>query len=394
MADSNSSTGNLVGARRWGCRPVWPTKVDPACPPASGMILSGSLEPTDPEPVPAAPLPLPLLPPPHGGGILPDDATDRPIYIPLNYDRPYLLPRGPRVWTVFLAFAAGVAAIIFAGIVVPVTIIAIQYHGHFESPDQLTDVLRNSIYQPIVLLATGAAGELLVLIVVLSAVMFSRTPMRERLRLNRATLSISGYVIVVIGTRALTFLFGTAVQLLGIEPQGTMKLFSEVFQRLTPLEVAVAVFAVGVMPGIAEEFLCRGYIQTRLSRRWGRWPAILITALLFGIMHFDVQQGIYAALLGMFLGYVVEQAGSIRPSIICHMINNSVGVVLGWWFSGGGEPSARATAMFAAVCAGILGLVILYLRYRVRPPSEPPDPSPPDFAAEDLFLLPPPPRAY
>lgn len=358
------------------------------------MILSGSLELTDPEPVPAAPLPLPLLPPPQGGHILTDGATDRPIYIPLNYDSPYPLPRGPRVWTVFLAFAAGVAAILFAGIVVPITIIVIQHHGHFESPDELTDVLSTSIYKPIVLFPTAAVTELLILTVVFSAVMFSRTPMRERLRLNRATLSIRGYLVVAIGTLALTFLFGTAVQLLGIQPQGNLKAFNEVFQRLTPFEVAVAVFVVGVMAGVAEECMCRGYIQTRLSCRWGRWPAILITALLFGIMHIDVQQGIYAALLGVFLGYLVEKAGSIRPAIVCHMINNSVEVVLGWWLRGSGEPSARETVMIAAVCAGILGLVILYLRYRVRPPSAPPDASPPDFTAAGLFLLPPPPPAY
>ena len=71
---------------------------------------------------------------------------------------------------------------------------------------------------------------------------------------------------------------------------------------------------IGVLPGFAEELLFRGYVQTRLSQRWGRWWGVGIAAALFGIMHIDPVHGTFAGIFGLYLGYLTERAAAfVRP---------------------------------------------------------------------------------
>ena len=51
---------------------------------------------------------------------------------------------------------------------------------------------------------------------------------------------------------------------------------------------------------------------------------------MFGIMHMDPLQGTFAVGFGFYIGYLVEKAGSIRPAMVCHAVNNSAQVLLGW----------------------------------------------------------------
>src|SRR5205807_2603521 len=102
----------------------------------------------------------------------------------------------------------------------------------------------------------------------------------------------------------------------------------DVLRHLTGGQIVVAVLVLGVMPGFAEEWLFRGYMQTRLKQAWGRWPAIIVTATLFGVMHLDLFQSPFAMLFGIYLGYVAEKSGSIRPTMLCHIVNNSFQVLV------------------------------------------------------------------
>ena len=58
------------------------------------------------------------------------------------------------------------------------------------------------------------------------------------------------------------------------------------------------------------------------------WAANLLQALLFGIFHMNMIQGIYAFCLGLVLGYVCNRGGSIYYSILLHMLFNFWGTVL------------------------------------------------------------------
>ena len=77
---------------------------------------------------------------------------------------------------------------------------------------------------------------------------------------------------------------------------------------------------------IGEEFVCRGVLLSYL-RKYGDWFAILISAMLFGLMHANFYQGPYAFVMGVMFGYVTVKTGSIGCSILMHMLNNTISTV-------------------------------------------------------------------
>jgi membrane protease YdiL (CAAX protease family) len=73
---------------------------------------------------------------------------------------------------------------------------------------------------------------------------------------------------------------------------------------------------------LLEEFLFRGILYPGLRCRLSIWPAILFSALVFGILH-----GINAALpilaFGCYLGIVREKNESLLPAVVVHALHNS-----------------------------------------------------------------------
>jgi membrane protease YdiL (CAAX protease family) len=87
---------------------------------------------------------------------------------------------------------------------------------------------------------------------------------------------------------------------------------------------------VGILAPMAEEFYFRGLLQGWLRQRLRAGPAVLITALLFGLAHFD-SPGVAASafLLGLVMGWAYETTRSLAVPMGMHMLTNSVAVVLG-----------------------------------------------------------------
>jgi membrane protease YdiL (CAAX protease family) len=78
---------------------------------------------------------------------------------------------------------------------------------------------------------------------------------------------------------------------------------------------------------IPEELFFRGWVQNLLERRLGRWPALLVTAVLFGLahfnkraVHFNWRYVVMAALAGIFYGRAWRQERRVGASGITHML--------------------------------------------------------------------------
>lgn len=90
------------------------------------------------------------------------------------------------------------------------------------------------------------------------------------------------------------------------------------------LSLAVAMAVIGP---IAEELAFRGVIYAGL-RRSGRFlGAILLQALLFGLMHLNFNQMSYAFVMGVAWGILNEVTGSMWPGLIGHFIVNIGGAI-------------------------------------------------------------------
>ena len=60
---------------------------------------------------------------------------------------------------------------------------------------------------------------------------------------------------------------------------------------------------------LAEELLYRGVVERRLSLLCGSAPAIVLSAVIFGVMHWNVVQFLYAGILGLLLAWLLERTG-------------------------------------------------------------------------------------
>lgn len=99
----------------------------------------------------------------------------------------------------------------------------------------------------------------------------------------------------------------------------------------TEADVAFVVAAVLVGP-IAEEMIFRrGMIDGLRASRvgWARRWAVPLSAIVFGLVHFNPMQSVGALVLGLFLGWVYVRTRSLLLPIVCHVINNGLSVLLG-----------------------------------------------------------------
>ncbi len=79
---------------------------------------------------------------------------------------------------------------------------------------------------------------------------------------------------------------------------------------------------IAILPAIGEELIFRGMILQGLRRNFSDALAILISALMFAVMHGSLQQFIYPILLGLITGWIVVRSGNLLLSIIVHFVNN------------------------------------------------------------------------
>ena len=108
-------------------------------------------------------------------------------------------------------------------------------------------------------------------------------------------------------------------------PEGTEEMFKSI------MKVSWGYVALGIMVPVAEEIVFRGAIQRVLQNALGernRWIAIVVSALIFGIIHFNLAQGLHAFLVGLLLGWLYSKTGSILPGFVFHWVNNTVAYLM------------------------------------------------------------------
>jgi membrane protease YdiL (CAAX protease family) len=125
----------------------------------------------------------------------------------------------------------------------------------------------------------------------------------------------------------------------------------------------LALLALGIAPGFGEEMLFRGFLQRGLSARLGPLRGVALAAALFALAHLDPIHSSVAFVLGAYLGVVTQLAGSIRTAIVCHVLNNTLGILapaLGPYFPSVGGSWTIPALMTAGPAA------LLYATWRCR----------------------------
>lgn len=130
-----------------------------------------------------------------------------------------------------------------------------------------------------------------------------------------------------------------------------------------------------LLPGIFEEVAHRGLLY--VGYRETGWKFVLVSALMFSLMHQNIVQTGYTFLDGMIMALAMYYTGSIFPGMFMHMLNNAWAVFEGYVAQNGGvfdfinvaDRFLSSTAAGVAVsivgvvvCAGLMVLMFYAMR--------------------------------
>ncbi|MGB9688291.1 CPBP family intramembrane glutamic endopeptidase [Thermogutta sp.] len=261
-----------------------------------------------------------------------------------------VIRRPPRIWPVFLVLMISVFVQIGA-VGLAAVLGAVARVGMIESASDLQFAFREAVNAPEYVLTTAALTMAGFALLAGGATWMEGERLDERLRLFRPVASPSLLILSFIGILSLQLAFLAATQL---QMFPDSELLEEIFSKVKamgPVGRLTAILFIGVAPGICEEVLFRGYVQTGLTRRWGPWRGALVTAILFGAMHLNFLQGAFATLLGLYLGLLTERTGSVIPAMILHGTNNVLATVMaiGNWQLTFAQPEIVLGAAFAVM---------------------------------------------
>jgi membrane protease YdiL (CAAX protease family)/tetratricopeptide (TPR) repeat protein len=140
--------------------------------------------------------------------------------------------------------------------------------------------------------------------------------------------------------------------------------------RLAQQPWLVVLFVGCILPGLGEEVFFRGLLGRGLVAHYGVVPGILLTSLLFGLMHIDPVKVAYTTVLGVLLHVVYLNAKSLWPPILLHVLNNCLAfskakLILNGTIDAAATEDPLPIYLIATAALAIIAFGILYYRTRV-----------------------------
>lgn len=112
-----------------------------------------------------------------------------------------------------------------------------------------------------------------------------------------------------------------------LKPQDVFSLLTQT-SGFSPAQLRLLVLFVAVIGPLVEEIFFRGFLYRALKRKMGVSFALLISAVLFSLIHFNVMVFFPILWLGIILGLLLEKTGSLIPCVIMHIMVNSISLMM------------------------------------------------------------------
>lgn len=231
-----------------------------------------------------------------------------------------------RIWT---ALVVPIIAMVVGGIAAAVVIIlgVLTASRTPLSPESIEQDVSQLLATPIGIWIAVLPGQLFFFGAAVAAAWLSPVALKQRLRLVRGDIPLWHWAVYVAAVPVIGIVTSLLLHATGAEWSDQMRQMSELMVAESSLDFAAILLLVAIVPGIAEEFLFRGYLQSRLLMRWRPATAICVSAAIFAIAHIDPVHVIAVFPLGIWLGLVAWRAGSVWPAVLCHVANNFLSVV-------------------------------------------------------------------
>lgn len=146
---------------------------------------------------------------------------------------------------------------------------------------------------------------------------------------------------------------------LDLSDMGTLQMFQLMIHD------PVCILLLCIVGPLTEEVVFRDGILRWLVR-WGLSPlwAVVVSSLIFALVHGNPQQAVPAFVLGVALGMLFAKTGDLRLCLPAHIFNNSLAVIL--MYIPGSDEWTRSWSLAAHILPGTLLFVTgAYLIYKI-----------------------------
>ncbi len=179
--------------------------------------------------------------------------------------------------------------------------------------------LKDNIYMSMIVLQ--------LLIFVLPTVFYSKLR-GKKLTQKLPSKKLSGHKIGFIFSCFGVLVFGSALLNTAVfYISGKTEQAASLYETFNPLNttsltnLAYIIIALAIIPAITEEYTFRGIIQSEYSS-YGVGVAIIMTSLMFAMLHFSLSKFIVYFFCGIIASYVVYITQSVLAGMLVHLLNN------------------------------------------------------------------------
>lgn len=124
-----------------------------------------------------------------------------------------------------------------------------------------------------------------------------------------------------------------------------------------------------IVAPIVEESLYRG-LAIHLLKPYGKGMAVIVSSLIFGLMHGNVSQAASGFAFGLVMGSITVVSDSVVPTIAVHMMNNAVATIPEIADAYGSELIMNIYLAIAIACI-LVGLLIIFANHKkIRLPKD------------------------
>ncbi|MBN2012665.1 CPBP family intramembrane metalloprotease [candidate division KSB1 bacterium] len=174
------------------------------------------------------------------------------------------------------------------------------------------------------------------------------------------------------------------VQIFFPMPEVLLKAIEDSLKINTTTDFILIVFSAVVLAAVCEELLFRGFLQVSFENTFDVTRAVMLTALVFAIIHFNPWWTIQLIVFGIFLGVIAWKTNSVFPSMIIHFINNGTALIFtnldesktSWYLMGN---HVNPLLLVLAIVMCVYGFRKLYAIYEVHHESDSPGSDYPDY---------------
>lgn len=159
-----------------------------------------------------------------------------------------------------------------------------------------------------------------ILLPILSIMFFKDCKKRKACGVQKKEVSCLKYAAVIGAGVVVSIALNNIIMLADVASISAS--YQETAGRFYAADLFVQILGVGILVPISEEFIYRGLFYNRLKDMWSAKRAAVFTCLVFGLLHGNIVQTVYAIAFSALFIYAYERFGTLKAPILVHIAAN------------------------------------------------------------------------